>query len=164
MQDIEDLFMQYKKDIFHYLLSLTCNPLLAEDLLSETFLRALQSLGRFKGESSIKTWLLGIARNVWLQSLRKRSAPVEFTGLLEHYVKEDDSLSHACSTDMATYIKQLLSQKSEKVQQILYMRIKGYSQQEIATECGISANSVRVIEFRTKKWLRENLQKEGYIE
>ena len=43
-----------------------------EDLVSETYLRALRSLGSFRGESSVRTWLLTIARNVCADHVRAR--------------------------------------------------------------------------------------------
>lgn len=54
MRGIEDLYLLYKDDIYRYLLSLTHNPSLSEDLLSETFVNAISSISSFKGKSSIK--------------------------------------------------------------------------------------------------------------
>ena len=60
---IKKIYEEYKKDVFVYLMSLTNDTCLSEDLVSETFLSAIKSIQRFKGESSIKTWLFSIARN-----------------------------------------------------------------------------------------------------
>lgn len=60
---IKKIYEEYKKDVFVYLVSLTNDTCLSEDLVSETFLSAIKSIHRFKGESSIKTWLFSIARN-----------------------------------------------------------------------------------------------------
>lgn len=43
-----------------------------EDLVSETYMRALRSLGTYRGESSVRTWLLSIARNVCADQVRSR--------------------------------------------------------------------------------------------
>lgn len=67
MEEIEKLYMDYKDDVYRYLVSLTKNPDLSEDLLSETFVSAISSISNFKGQSSVKTWLFSIARNMWLQ-------------------------------------------------------------------------------------------------
>ena len=71
MLGIEELYRRYRDDVYRYLVALTHDPTLAEDLLSETFLCAVQKAGTFRGQSSEKIWLFGIARNLWLQSLRK---------------------------------------------------------------------------------------------
>ncbi|MGY2078623.1 sigma-70 family RNA polymerase sigma factor [Modestobacter sp. SYSU DS0657] len=44
----------------------------AEDLTQETYLRALPALARFEGRSSVRTWLLSIARRVCADHLRSR--------------------------------------------------------------------------------------------
>lgn len=68
---IKKLYEKYKQDVFGYLISLTHNPTLSEDLTSETFLSAIKSLPNFKGNSDIKTWLFSIARHKWYENLRK---------------------------------------------------------------------------------------------
>lgn len=47
----------------------------AEELAQETFVRACAGSLRFRGDSTVKTWLFGIARNVWLETQRKRGRP-----------------------------------------------------------------------------------------
>lgn len=46
----------------------------AEDLTQETFLRVYQSIGGFRGEASLKTWIVQIATNTWRNEIRKRRA------------------------------------------------------------------------------------------
>ncbi len=68
---LKKIYEEYKQDVFKYLVSLTHDVSLSEDLVSETFLSALKSLHKFKGQSTIKTWLFSIARNKWYEHLRK---------------------------------------------------------------------------------------------
>ena len=77
MQDIEQLFLLYHQNLYHYLLSLTHDAAEAEDLTSETFCKALQSLAGFKEQSSAKTWLFSIARHLWLQQRRRHGREVK---------------------------------------------------------------------------------------
>jgi RNA polymerase sigma-70 factor, ECF subfamily len=49
------------------------DPKSAEDLAQETFVRAVRTLPRFRGDASARTWLLAIARNTCLDELRTRS-------------------------------------------------------------------------------------------
>ncbi len=161
MKQIERLYMLYKQDVYVYLLSLTHSPGLSEDLLSETFVNAISSIGKFKGQSSVKTWLFSIARNLWLQSLRKEKPTVEYNDLLELYVS--DSIAEKLITKETTKrIKDLLLEKDERTQKVVSMRVKGYSFSEIAHEANISESAARVINFRTKKWIKAILEKEGF--
>lgn len=161
MKQIEELYVLYKQDVYAYLLSLTHNPDLSEDLLSETFVQAIASIGNFKGKSSVKTWLFAIARNLWLTKLRKDKRVVEYSDLLGLYVsyRLDERL---ITKEVAKRIHNLLLEKDERTRKVVYMRVEGYSFLEIAQELNISENSARVIDFRTKKWLKTVLEKEGF--
>lgn len=160
MREIEKLYRLYKDDIYRYLISLTHNPDLSEDLLSETFVNAIKSIRNFKGKSSVKTWLFSIARNLWLQSIRKEKRTVEYDDLLELYVS--DTIEEKLITEeTANRIRNLLLEKDERTQRIVNMRLEGYSFIEIAEEVNISENSARVIDFRTKKWIKSILEEEG---
>lgn len=66
MQEIEQIYTQYRQDVYRYLCSLTRDAALAEDLLSETFLRALTGLSGFRKGACVRTWLFSIARHVWI--------------------------------------------------------------------------------------------------
>ncbi|SHH95553.1 RNA polymerase sigma factor [Desulfosporosinus lacus] len=162
MKQIETLYFEYKQDIYSYLLSLTHDPTLSEDLLSETFVKAIFSIGNFKGNSSIKTWLFGIARHLWLQNLRKARPAVEYSDLLDVYVA-DRSLDRVITRQIADRVYELLKTKDERTQKIINMRVNGISYFEISERIGITENSARVIDFRTKKWLKSVLEKEGLI-
>jgi RNA polymerase sigma factor (sigma-70 family) len=162
VKQIEKLYVEHKQDIYNYLLSITHNPALSEDLLSETFVKAIYTIGNFKGNSSIKTWLFSIARHLWLQNLRKDKPTVEYSDLLELYVT--DSISDSLITkELAYRVQELLKMKDEKTQKIITMRVDGISYFEISEKIGISENSARVLDFRTKKWLKDILKKEEFI-
>ena len=163
MQDMEELYLAHRQAVYSYLLSLARDPSLAEDLLSETFLQAIRSAGSFRGESSVRTWLCGIARNVWLRQLRGKKELLEYDDRLVCYGGEDmdDRLAAAQAVGR---VKELLSQKDGRTQKVVRMRMELYSYSEIADRLQISENSARVIEFRTRKWLKDILAKEGLLE
>lgn len=162
MKQIEKIYLEYKQDIYNYLLSITHDPTLSEDILSETFVKAILSIGSFKGDSTIKTWLFGIARNLWLQSLRKDKHTVDYSELLDVYVTESIS-DHIVTKQIADRIFELLKKKDERTQKIIIMRLNRFSYYEISEKVGISENSARVIDYRTKKWLKSVLKKEELI-
>jgi RNA polymerase sigma-70 factor (ECF subfamily) len=66
--------------LFGYALVLTRNRASAEDLVQETYVRALKAGDRLHENSNVKAWLFTILRNIWLNELRKRrSSPVFLT-------------------------------------------------------------------------------------
>ncbi len=161
MLELKQIYEMYKQDVFHYLLSLTHDHILSEDLTSETFLSALKSLPSFRGESDIKTWLFSIARYRWFGYLRKRKEDLTFNELTENYLKDAMDLQEmVLNIHQSEMILSLLEKEPKRTKDIILMRINGYSFYEIATKYTISESSARVIDFRGKKKIREFLEKE----
>ncbi|NLL92439.1 MAG: RNA polymerase sigma factor, partial [Ruminococcaceae bacterium] len=71
MRDIESVYNEYFKDVYYYALSLAKNREIAEDITSETFFKAMNSLSSFKGKSDIRVWLCSIAKNSYFRYLRR---------------------------------------------------------------------------------------------
>ena len=67
----EELYEENYKIVYGYLLSLSKNETISEDLTSDTFLKAFEKISTFKGNSKISTWLCQIAKNEYMQYLRK---------------------------------------------------------------------------------------------
>lgn len=163
IREMEEIYQKYSPELYRYLLSLTHSPPDAEDLLSETFLRALAKLSTFRGDSSVRTWLYSIARNVWIESLRKTRNTVNLDDMLELYI-EDNILTDVSGGLLAQQVKIHLSRMDERAQNIVLMRSEGYSYAEIAERLQITPSSARVLEHRTRKKLRDLLIKEGFID
>lgn len=163
MDSIELLYETYRLDVFRYLMGLTRDPDLAEDLLSETFVTALTALDGFRGEGSVKSWLLTIARNKWKDYLRKRS-PVSDVDLTELYIADPSPgpEKRAMDKETARRAMELLKLEDPRTQTVVKMRIEGYSYFEIGQKLNIREGSARVIDFRAKNRLRERLMKEGF--
>lgn len=64
MESIEKIYQNHSKNVYLFLLSKSSNPELAEELTQETFFCAVKSINKFNGNSSILTWLCGIAHNL----------------------------------------------------------------------------------------------------
>jgi RNA polymerase sigma-70 factor, ECF subfamily len=69
-------FSEYLDGLYGYAMVLSRNSAEAEDLVQETCLRALRAIDGLRAESSVKSWLFTILRNIWLNQLRqRRTAP-----------------------------------------------------------------------------------------
>ena len=68
--DFEDVYRRYFGDVYRYLLRLSGSETVAEDVTSETFLRAMQALPRFRGDCDVRVWLCRIARNTYFSICR----------------------------------------------------------------------------------------------
>ena len=162
---LEELFRTYHNDVYRYLYSLSHDTSISEDLASEVFLKVVKSIGTFRGESDIKTWLFSIARHEWYDYLRKKNRQIRTEALTEFYESMDlgpETKYH--SQEVIDRIYRLLEQEPERTRNIVLMRLDGYSFYEIGTKFGISESSARVIDFRTKEKLRKILKKEGFAD
>ena len=64
--------IEYLDGLYSYAMVLTRNHAEAEDLVQETYIRAMQAMRRLRADSNIKSWLFTILKNIWLNQLRKR--------------------------------------------------------------------------------------------
>jgi RNA polymerase sigma-70 factor (ECF subfamily) len=64
--------VEYLNGLYSYALVLTRNHAEAEDLVQETYFRAMRAMETLQADSNIKGWLLTILRNVWLNQMRRR--------------------------------------------------------------------------------------------
>ncbi|HEY4375612.1 MAG TPA: sigma-70 family RNA polymerase sigma factor, partial [Acidimicrobiales bacterium] len=67
-----EAFVRQSHGDIHRLCASLVDPESADDLTQETFVRALRSLGSFRGDSSARTWLWAIARNTCTDAIRRR--------------------------------------------------------------------------------------------
>jgi RNA polymerase sigma-70 factor, ECF subfamily len=70
---LDTLILTYQHRLFRYLLYLTGNRELSEDLFQETWMRVLQRGGQYNGTARFDTWLFTIARNLVIDVRRKRT-------------------------------------------------------------------------------------------
>ena len=71
MSDFEEIYVQYQGKIYSFLHKLSGDVQLAEELTQETFYRAFVSFGKYKGNSSMFTWLAAIAKYTYFGYLKK---------------------------------------------------------------------------------------------
>lgn len=83
MSTFQEVYEEYGRKVYRFLLSLSGSEVLAEELLQETFFQALQHIDKFEGRCSIYTWLCQIGKNAWLKELKrnKRYSEIPFDEL-----------------------------------------------------------------------------------
>lgn len=85
MYNPNDIYKTYSKKIFNLAYRMTGSKDDADDITQETFIQAFKSIGKFKGESHIYTWLYRIAKNNCLKYLdrKKKSSFLSLQGLID---------------------------------------------------------------------------------
>lgn len=161
--EIDQLYLTYEKTVFRFLLSLTGNPQLAEELTQETFYQAIRSIARFKGDSSVSTWLCQIAKNLWLQYLEKEKKHGAF---LEMDLNEPDTKptpdQQILQAENKIRLYRLIHQLKEVEKELVLLRINGdFSFKEIGAIFGKSENWARVTFYRVKQKIIERMSEDG---
>ncbi|MDX9854892.1 MAG: RNA polymerase sigma factor [Tenuifilaceae bacterium] len=134
----------------------------AKDLSQEVFINTWNSLERFKGQSSHKTWLYRITVNICLKSLRDtkqtRSVSLDAEQRVEHLLT-DDSTSNAAEAALGALYTSI-GQLNEVDRLIIMMVLDEADYAQIADVMGISEGNIRVRIHRIKQTLKKLMQNE----
>ena len=156
MLSMEDVYREHSHMVYQYLLSLSHDADLAEELTQETFYQAIRRIDYFNAESKVSTWLCGIAKNLFYAYLRKHP-PTEILDENSTLCKSAES-EVMSSLDKMDLLKQihLLKEPGREVIDLRLERNQSYA--EIGEIMGKSENWARVTFYRAKEQLRKELQ------
>jgi RNA polymerase sigma-70 factor (ECF subfamily) len=142
----------------------------AEDALQEAYLLAYRSIGKYRGESSLFTWLSRLVLNECLGRLRKharRDRLCPIMGDIESEVEAmliddpDPPYHEAARTEMRAVLESRLDQLPETFRAVFVLRsVEEMSVEETALCLGIPEATVRSRHFRANALLRESLSRD----
>ncbi|HEX5436913.1 MAG TPA: RNA polymerase sigma factor [Gemmatimonadaceae bacterium] len=130
-----------------------------EEVVQDTFVRAFGSLDAFRAESSLKTWLFTIARNLvrdrGRQARRDRLAvPVAE----EHAVSEHDALDGVIADETEDRVRDAVTRLTRMQREVFTLRVaEGLSYKEIATVVGSTEGAARVHYHHAMRAIKELL-------
>ena len=144
--------------LYSYGLILTRNHAEAEDLVQETYVRAIRTMGRLNSDSNVKGWLFTILRNIWLNQLR-RQRTARIVAIDEE--KNETNSAETANDPYSLYVsKWELEQVRDAIQQlptdfcqiILLREFEEFSYQEIAKilDCPLGTVMSRLARARAK--------------
>ena len=159
MNDFEKIYNDYFKLVYKYLLFLTNNADISEDLAQETFYKAITKIHTFKNKSKISTWLCQIAKNLLLNEVRHNKKiniiPLsDNENLKNYYIVEDYIILNDEKRKLYNEIEKL----DKTTRLVILYRINGnLSFKEIGDLFNKSENGARTTFFRGKENLKEGL-------
>ena len=152
MNEFHELFTQYGKDIYRFSLFLCGDKTEAEEITAETFSRAITGKAPLSS-STVKGYLLTIARNLHLDSLRRGK---RFTELSEELPDSSSHLEQIISYKTELEALQTYLQKFPEIDRAaLLLRADGVPYDEISKSLNISQSSVKVKVHRLRLKLIE---------
>lgn len=153
------LYSLYQKELYLYLYSLCGNRHLAEDLMHETFLKALLALP--DGHTNMRAWLYMVARNLFYNQQKKKSREVlmDEQAYLPEKKTDEDLLEKILEEENRRMLYQAIRRLELKKREVIQMQyFGGMSQKEIAAVLHITPENVRVLSYRAKKELKKALE------
>lgn len=153
LMDITSFYLRYYQNLLQYATAMTHNLALAEDLLQECFVRAIESPSfSILTEPQQKSWLYKSLRHLWIDQCRKAQTFQKNQEALYCQEEQEDDLS-------IVYVAQMLGRLSPAEQQLMTLRyFSGLSSREIGEILALPPATVRTRLRSTisklKKWIQ----------
>ena len=154
--NLEQFYKENYRIVYGYLYSLCGNRAWAEDLTSETFLKAIIRIDSYDGKGKPSTWLCTIGKNLYLNERKrhKRHVPLDSVVIGEESTMEEKYIEK----QTVEAIRRLSKELDETKQQLFTMRLNGMSFRDIGDALGKSENWARVTFYRGKNLLRKEIE------
>jgi RNA polymerase sigma factor (sigma-70 family) len=156
--ELEEIYNNYFKDVYFFIYSLSKDKHIAEDLTSETFIKAIKSIESFKGNCDIKVWLFQIAKNSYYSYIRKHKNLIELDSVPEK--KDDFDIEKLVfSSEESMKIHEILHNLSEPYKEVFSLRVFGeLSFRQIGSLFGKTDNWACVTFHRARNKIREEMR------
>ena len=164
MTNIEQLYNTYFNDVYLYILRLSGDENIAEDITSDSFFKAMKSIDSFRGDCDVRVWLCQIAKNCYYSYLKKSKR----TDLVEDEIMAEIADHSPNAHEM--YEKR---EEVEKIQRVLHKIDEPYKEvfmwrvyaelsfKQIAQIFGKTENWACVTYHRARKIIKERLEEEN---
>ena len=160
------VYRAYSREIYLYLYGLSHNRQLSEDLMQETFAKALITV--VTADTGIRAWLYKVARNLYFNTYRRDKRLIIGLENVENKAEireeiEESPLSKLLRTEREEVLYKALNKLEGKKREVLLLQyFSGLSGKDIAKLLDITTENVRILVFRGKKELKLYLEEAGY--
>ncbi|WP_040195511.1 RNA polymerase sigma factor [Candidatus Soleaferrea massiliensis] len=156
---LESIYLSYYRELYLYARSLCGDCATADDLVSETFLKALLS-AELSGDS-MKFWLFRVCKNLWLDELRKQKRHPSFALHEQESSSEESALQQILKTEQNQRLYGAILTLPQPYREIVVLHYFGQTPlNKVAELYGISPGNARTLLYRARIKLR-NILKEG---
>ncbi|HEX7375251.1 MAG TPA: sigma-70 family RNA polymerase sigma factor [Steroidobacteraceae bacterium] len=154
---MQEFYLLYHRRLVRFLARVTRRRELVDEIINDTLLIVWQHAARFRGESRISTWVMGIAWRQGLRSCKREQRAAAYPVLPE--ISPEPEAERMESRDTLDRAMQTLSSEQCAVIDLAY--VGGYSCEEIGAIIGCPANTVKTRLFYARRKLRAVLEAEG---
>ncbi len=163
MNDFDEIYRAYYKRIYYYMLDLSKDKDIAEEITQETFFKVLNKVSTFKGECKINVWITEIARNTYFNYLKKhkRETSLDNEAIDESEIGNQmpESEKELMDKLLSKEIHTILHELDEPYREVFWMRVFGeLSFKEIGSIHQKTENWARVTYHRAKLLIKSKLE------
>lgn len=157
---LKQLYLRYERELYLYLYALCGEKGMAEDLVQETFLKALLALP--EGHTNMRAWLYVVARNLYFNACRRQKRRADFAQVEQMQDETaQEMLEHLIAEEDRRMLYQALGHLQPRKREVLELQyFGGLSVKETAAVLKLTPEHVRVLSYRAKKelktWIEEN--------
>lgn len=160
MDNMENIYNKYANSIKHYIFCITKDIGLAEDIMQETFVVAINQINKFRGDCEISVWLFSIAKKILYKKTKKNSiynmVPIDEFELADNISIEEDCINK----DNKLKLFEALQKLDPNTREVMYLRLTGdLTFKEIGKILNRTESLAKVTFFRGK----QKLIKEGIL-
>lgn len=158
-EQIKCVYQQYYRDVYHFFLLFTGTKSQAEDLTQEVFIKVLKAFPAFQNRSTLKTWILSIAKHTGIDYHRRKKL-IHFSSQLLRILPSKNGLPEQAleEKEERARLAESLRKLGPKYRMVIILRSgNGLSVRETAEILGWSESKVKVSYHRALKQLREDL-------
>ncbi|RUS57004.1 DNA-directed RNA polymerase subunit sigma [Kurthia sp. 3B1D] len=147
--NFEQIYRLYFRDVYAFMLSLSRNETIAEEITQQTFFKALQNIDQYKQKCKMSVWLCQIAKNTYFTYLEKQK---RLHPELEERQDDKSVEQDLMKKENAFYLHQLLHDLEEPYKEVFTLRIFGELPfLQIGLLFGKTESWARVTFYRAKK-------------
>lgn len=160
MDNMENIYNKYANSIKQYIFCITKDIGLAEDIMQETFVVAINQINKFRGDCEISVWLFSIAKKILYKKTKKNSiynmVPIDEFELADNISIEEDCINK----DNKLKLFEALQKLDPNTREVMYLRLTGdLTFKEIGKILNRTESWAKVTFFRGK----QKLIKEGIL-
>ena len=158
MTEFEKLFNENREFIFKYLMKMTQNISLSEELTQETFFRAYMNYASLRNKEKASVWLCQIAKNTyyaWYNEQKKKASIDDLDFMSDSKTIEDEFVQKELSQKALLCLHEL----DEPYKEVFMLSVfGGFSLKDISSIFGKSESWARVTFYRAKQKLLERMR------
>lgn len=163
--EFEELYNTYFKDVYRYVLRLSGDAHMAEEVTSDTFLKALKAIHKFRGDCEVRVWLCQIAKNCYYSSVKNsgRTENIDTPELMNLVDPEMPVEERIVRKETAMHLQSLLHDLPEPYKEVFMWRTYAeLSFKQIGQMFGKTDNWACVTYHRAGTMLRKGLEESEY--